>query len=1372
MYRTAAKYLLLITFFSAFAISPIFAQTLTIGPVDPGPYGHGSTIAIPFHIDDTGGCIDQSNKFSLYMSDATGNFTSTTPVATITGFYATFFNYKLPNTLPAGSGYKFLIKSSVPALTSNTSNAVTVNNTGGISTAASSSSISKVDTTVYGQCSGSSSSYVFTNSTTGAITVTASFFNELTQAFEASNIDIMPGYSFNAKLANYTVMVKAVNGAGIVGTRAYQLINNQVSTTIGFTGNPTVCLSPSGAPLTYSIDYTSANGIEYNYPGNLYTLSWGDGSPSTILTLCQIKALLGRVTHNYLKPSCGNVVNGQVNAFAVNFKATNTYCGQVGSLQTSYARIILAPTNYISAPSVACTSSAVSFFNGSNPGPDPNATVATCSQNPNALYTWLVDGVVNKQNYKLSQRFIYTFSIPGVHYVTIHAQTSNGTCVAPDYTDTICIQNPPRPVFTFPVHTICVGGGPAIPINASIVDSTCSTNNQYLWSVTGPAAVIYSGGTNKNSRQPQFSFSAAGIYTVQLSILACDTVKSPMDTLIVNSLPTAVLSNDFSICGPGKTFNFNAKAANNPTYTILTGTSQEQPTTYKWIVIAPDGARPATLNDTSKYPQIFFPDVGTYTITVTQQNNCGTASSTQHITFLQSPTVMAGGDTTICASSSANLHATINGTANSQQWTGGTGTFSAGRNSLQTTYTPSPAEINAGQVTLMLVVTTSSAPPCDTIRNIVIITILPADTVTSAASKIICSGQSVNYTITASKPSSTFTWTAAVTSGTATGFTNSGGNKITDVITNTSPPGVTATVTYTIIPTNGQCPGKPFNLVVSLPDVAASFTTAPKSGCGDLTVQFTNTSNGQPATTYAWNFGDGSTSTAVSPQHTFAARADGRDTTYIISLSITNNCVQRAPVIDSVIVRSATTVARILPKQTVGCGTLTLDVQNISPGGNLSYDFYLYDGATLVQKITKTDKTDALFNTVTPTSAKTYTLYMIATGYCNNTAESVHIPITVSSNNLVAQTFIQNSIDKGCAPFSVTFVNNSSGGDNFHYNIYDSNSKLVDQPIGSTGPLTYTFTNTGTFYVTLTASNSCGSVESSPKIRIDVYAVPKPDFSADIITGCKNITVSFSNLTTDSTAQATSLSYDWDFGDGSTHSASFTPPPHAYHYINSPYTVTLTATNTATGCSGTVTKNSYIVIISPPGTEFTENPDSVTSIPNFHFSFIDKTSGSPVSWKWTFSDGQTSTLRNPGITFPDTGLYKVTLTAAGATGCDSTRIHYVRIGGVPGQLYLPNAFIPSSATTELRVFMAKGSGIKTWLLQIFNKYGQLVWQTSKLDSQGAPVEGWDGIFNGAPVPQGVYVWQASATFINGNQWKGMSYNGSLPKRVGSIHLIR
>lgn len=55
----------------------------------------------------------------------------------------------------------------------------------------------------------------------------------------------------------------------------------------------------------------------------------------------------------------------------------------------------------------------------------------------------------------------------------------------------------------------------------------------------------------------------------------------------------------------------------------------------------------------------------------------------------------------------------------------------------------------------------------------------------------------------------------------------------------------------------------------------------------------------------------------------------------------------------------------------------------------------------------------------------------------------------------------------------------------------------------------------------------------------------------------------------------------------------------------------------------------------------------------------------PTAWNWTFSNGTTqltSTQQNPQITFTDTGLYQVTLTASSAGGQNSvTRTNFIRI---------------------------------------------------------------------------------------------------------------
>jgi PKD repeat protein len=59
-------------------------------------------------------------------------------------------------------------------------------------------------------------------------------------------------------------------------------------------------------------------------------------------------------------------------------------------------------------------------------------------------------------------------------------------------------------------------------------------------------------------------------------------------------------------------------------------------------------------------------------------------------------------------------------------------------------------------------------------------------------------------------------------------------------------------------------------------------------------------------------------------------------------------------------------------------------------------------------------------------------------------------------------------------------------------------------------------------------------------------------------------------------------------------------------------------------------------------------------------TFTDKSSNAPVSWKWDFGDGATSTTQNPSHTYTTLGSYTVTLTAVNADGHDSTsKVNYI-----------------------------------------------------------------------------------------------------------------
>ena len=107
-------------------------------------------------------------------------------------------------------------------------------------------------------------------------------------------------------------------------------------------------------------------------------------------------------------------------------------------------------------------------------------------------------------------------------------------------------------------------------------------------------------------------------------------------------------------------------------------------------------------------------------------------------------------------------------------------------------------------------------------------------------------------------------------------------------------------------------------------------------------------------------------------------------------------------------------------------------------------------------------------------------------------------------------------------------------------------------------------------------------------------------------------------------------------------------------------------------------------------------------------------------------------------------------------------------------LFLPNTLAPNSTSGESAIFKPKGKSLKEYHLQIFDKFGNLLWMSDKLDENGTPIDGWDGVdLKGNPLPQGTYIWKIHAIFSDGSTWEGMEYNNSnTTVKEGAVYLIR
>jgi PKD repeat protein len=139
----------------------------------------------------------------------------------------------------------------------------------------------------------------------------------------------------------------------------------------------------------------------------------------------------------------------------------------------------------------------------------------------------------------------------------------------------------------------------------------------------------------------------------------------------------------------------------------------------------------------------------------------------------------------------------------------------------------------------------------------------------------------------------------------------------------------------------------------------------------------------------------------------------------------------------------------------------------------------------------------------------------------------------------------------------------------------------------------------------------------------------------------------------------------------------------------------------------------------PPVADFTAN---VTNIQiGGEVEFTDLSENTPTSWEWNFEGGipATSTEQNPTVTYENTGLFDVSLTASNANGSDTkTEDNYIQVDTLTfieenGNLISLSVF-PNPVSDKLYIKLNKN--YQTELsVTIFNLEGRMLF-TQKLNN--------------------------------------------------------
>ena len=398
----------------------------------------------------------------------------------------------------------------------------------------------------------------------------------------------------------------------------------------------------------------------------------------------------------------------------------------------------------------------------------------------------------------------------------------------------------------------------------------------------------------------------------------------------------------------------------------------------------------------------------------------------------------------------------------------------------------------------------------------------------------------------------------------------------------------------------------------------AGFTfSAPNSCSVPSQVSFTNTSSGGGAMTYTWDFGDGTTSTATNPVHTYTTAG-----TYSIKLIAVNG----TGCSDTVIKLNAITVGSVKADfTTLGniCQNTPFNISNTSSSTPSNVTWTFGDG---------TSTTD-INPTKTYSNTGNFIIKMVAGfGAC---ADSVSKSITVLSKPVIS--FSADKTASCKPPLTVNFTSTVASASGYYWDFGDGTTSTQQNP-------THTYNSYGNFDVKLVATNASGCIDSLIKpayIKIQTLDVSIPGLPAK---DCAPFTFSFN---TNVNSLEPVVSYLWDFGDGST--STLASPTHTF--AAGVYTIRVIV-KTAGGCSDTATVVDGISAGNKLNLNFSATPRDVCA--RIPVKFTDLTTGGKADkWLWFFGDGTTSTEQNPEHPYQDTGFFDVTLIVWN-NGCPDT----------------------------------------------------------------------------------------------------------------------
>jgi gliding motility-associated-like protein len=856
---------------------------------------------------------------------------------------------------------------------------------------------------------------------------------------------------------------------------------------------------------------------------------------------------------------------------------------------------------------------------------------------------------------------VHTYTASGAYSVALVVSSSSGC------KDTLRKPN----LFNFQniATSFTAADSACVKDEINFMSTSTSSATSTLWS--------FGDGSTSTSDSAVKTYSAPGTYTVKLVQSYGNCVDSAIKSIYIKPKPTAAFTaNKTAFCQKPSPVNFSSTSQGAVSYQWLFGDST---------------------TSTQQSPSHTYNTFGTFDVTLIVTNAAGctdTIKKPAYIKITKPVITFSSLPVNGCVPYGVNFVANITtpDPVTSYLWDFGNGTTSSAA-------TPSYTYTIQGTYLVKLTITTvdgctetDSMPAAVTVGTKPIVAF-------SAQPTVVCAFKPVFFTNQSTGGGDQWLWQFG------DGSTSTGENPMHEYSD-------TGIFNVTLYVTNSGCKDSlKIDSMIRIKPPIAQFKS--QNSC-DNKLHFIFTDGSIGATSWFWDFGDGSTSTQRNPVHDFSNYG-----VYSVKLSVSNDTCQHQK-IQVLKIFKVTPDFKALPPSACKGSTINFSADTTNSGNIASYQWNFGHGGAGGSGI----NTSTIYN-----NAGIYSVSLVVTdinGCIDSTVKPNYIKINGPTANFIAGN------NNGCPGLIVTFTDASlnDGISNILKWSWDFGDSVVVNNTSSAS-LQHSYTTSGSFPVLLKVTDAGGCSDSLLKpALVNISDIKADFFSADTLS-CPGATISFTNASTGTNNYTSS----WSFGNNSTSSQS---SPTTSYNADGQYNIELKIRDSL-GCTDSILKSKYITI-NHPVASYTVSDTASSCIP-LQVLFTN-TSTYYKTCTWDLAGG-TSTLSSPTQYYNQPGIYKTNLVITSPGGCTDTATQTITVYDASGakMAYFPlngckplTVDVNSVAPAHMNAIWDFGDGTitnssDTTAQHIYNFFGDFVPKLILTDASGCiiPVIGPDTI---------------------------------------------